>query len=91
MDQGSAPLVAGFRPIPAGLAGRAVGDPIGPDDREGTEIEALFILSPPAMIQRDRTEQIDGMINLARDQQGGIDIAGIGLGQFRRPLAITAV
>ena len=29
------------------------------------------------MIQRDRTEQIDGMINLARDQQGGIDIAGI--------------
>jgi hypothetical protein len=54
-----------------------LGDPIGPDDREGTEIEALFTVSPPAMIQRDRTEQIDGMINLARDQQGGIDIAGI--------------
>jgi hypothetical protein len=29
------------------------------------------------MIQRDRTEQIDSMINPARDQQGGIDIAGI--------------
>ena len=61
-----------------------MGDPIGPDDREGTEIEALFTVSPPAMIQRDRTEQIDGMINLARDQQGGIDIAGIDHVGFRQ-------
>jgi hypothetical protein len=28
------------------------------------------------MIQRDWTEQIDGLTNLARDQQGGIDVAG---------------
>ena len=40
---------------------------------QGTCGSLPFTLSPPAMIQRDRTEQIDGMINLARDQQGGID------------------
>src|SRR3954454_23293872 len=65
-DQGSAPPVAGFRPVPAGLTGRASGDPVGPDDREGAEIEPLFTVSPPAVIQRDRAEQIDGVINLAR-------------------------
>ena len=75
--QGVTPRIGRFCPVSAGLSGRATGDPIGPVDREGAEIKALLIVSPPAVIQRNRAEQIDGMIRLTGHQQGGINIAGI--------------
>ena len=64
-------------PHPAGLADRAAGDLLVPQDREGPEIEALAVASPPAAVRQHRAEQVDGMLSLAGDQQRGVDVAGI--------------
>ena len=71
-------MIAGQRPVDAGLAGRAdhlFGLPV---DDEGGQIESLARLGLPADIRAHRTEQFDAMPGLAGHPQIGVDVTGIG-------------
>jgi hypothetical protein len=55
-----------------------------PKDREGSEIKALAVAGPPAAVRQHRTDQVDGVLGPAGDQQGSVDIAGIDQVGFRQ-------
>jgi hypothetical protein len=86
---GRSRLIRPRLPHPAGLDDRAAGDLLVPHDREGPEIEALAIASPPAAVRQHRAEQVDGMFSSAGDQQRSVDVAGIDQVSFRRQAALS--